>query len=199
MMRTPGKPPASVEKREYVRVPTAIPSTLSVLADQIALACVVTDLSASGAGVQFDEPAPPAERICRLEISWFGVFEGITTRDGGTSAGVRFLIGEAERLHLLAKLAKFVEVGLSPATDDDFLETANPKLLLKVLSGQHHFCEVLNISLRGVLLKTDMRPPMGELVKVGSMYGRVETHQAEGLGVTFVSAALASERLALAL
>lgn len=97
MMRTPGKPPASAEKREYVRVPTAIPSTLSVLADQIALACVVTDLSASGAGVQFDEPAPPAERICRLEISWFGDFEGITTRDGGTSAGVRFLIGEAER------------------------------------------------------------------------------------------------------
>ena len=112
---------------------------------------------------------------------------------------MRFLIGEAERLHLLAKLAKFVEVGLSPATDDDFLETANPKLLLKLSSGQHLFCGVLNISLRGVLLKTEMRPPMGELVRVGSMYGRVETHQMEGLGITFVSVALASERLALSL
>lgn len=44
-----------------------------------------------------------------------------------------------------------------------------------------------------------MRPPVGELVKVGSMYGRVEAHQTEGLGITFVSAAPASERLALAL
>jgi hypothetical protein len=199
MTHAPSNFSASVEQREYARVPTAIPSTLSILADRIALACVVTDLSASGAGVQFDEPAPPAERICRLEISWFGAFEGITTRDGGTSAGVRFLIGEAERLDLLAKLAKFVEVGLSPATDDDFLETVNPKLLLKLPSGQRTFCEVLNISLRGVLLKTEIRPPIGELVKAGSMYGRVETHQAEGLGITFVSAALASERLALAL
>ena len=36
-----------VEKRDYVRVPTAIPSTISILADNTVLACVVTDLSAS--------------------------------------------------------------------------------------------------------------------------------------------------------
>jgi len=189
----------SIEKRDYARVPTAIPSTISILADKIALACVVTDLSASGAGVQFDEPAPPAERVCRLEISWFGTFEGITTRDGGTSSGVRFLIGEAERLHLLGKLAKFIEVGLSPATDDDFVETAHPKLLLKTANGERHFGDVLNISLRGVLLKVDIRPPLGELVQVGSMYGRVGSHQMDGLGIIFIDRVLASERRALAL
>ena len=198
-MSLPNKFSVSVEKRDYVRVPTAIPSTLSILADQVALACVVTDLSASGAGIQYDELAPSAERVCRLEISWFGAFEGITTRDGGTSAGVRFLIGEADRLHLLGKLAKFVEVGLSPATDDDFIDTVQPKLLLKLPDGKRHFCEVLNISLRGVLLKVDVRPPLGALVKAGSMYGRVESHQTDGLGIAFVRAVPASERLALAL
>jgi hypothetical protein len=176
-----------IEKRGYPRVPTAIPATILILTEEEAIDCLVTDLSASGAGIQYDRASPLTERVCRLDISWFGTFEGITTRDGGNSFGVRFLIGEAERLHLLAKLTKFVEVGLSPTTDDDTIETLNPKLLFKTTRGERHLCEVLNISLRGVYLKAQVRPPLGDLVRVGSMYGRINSHHEEGLGVAFVS------------
>jgi hypothetical protein len=190
---------ARIEKRDYPRVPTSIPATISIFADHTTNDCLVTDLSASGAGIEYHHPSPPAERICRLEISWFGGFDGITTRDGGTCFGVRFLFGEAERLDLLGKLTKFVEIGLSPGTDDDVVETIRPRLLFKTASGQRHLCEVVNISLRGVFIRADVRPPLGELVKIGSMYGRVDSHHGEGLGIVFVSLPLASERPPMAL
>jgi hypothetical protein len=183
-----------VEKRGYPRVPTAIPATILVFTEEEAIDCLVTDLSASGAGIQYDRASPSTERVCRLDISWFGTFEGITIRDGGNSFGVRFLIGEAERLHLLGKLTKFVEVGLSPTTDDDTIEMLHPKLLFKTTRGDHHFCEVLNITLRGVYLKSQVRPPLGELVRVGNMYGRINSHHEEGLGVAFVSLVRSPDR-----
>ena|ERR1019366_10021956 len=198
-MRASKAYPARIEKRDYPRVPTSIPATISIFADHTTNDCLVTDLSASGAGIEYHHPSPPAERICRLEISWFGGFDGITTRDGGTSFGVRFLFGEAERLYLLSKLTKFVEIGLSPGTDDDMIETIHPRLLFKTASGQRHLCEVVNISLSGVIIKANVLPPLGELVKIGSMYGRVDSHHDEGLGIAFVCLPVASERLALAL
>ena len=176
-----------IERRDYPRLPITIPATIFIFAEKVETPCMVTDLSASGAGVQYEGASPPAERVCRLDISWFGAFEGITIRDGGTSSGVRFLFHEAEQHNLLGKLTKFVEIGLSPATDDDAIDAIHPRLFLKTADGGCHFCEVLNISLKGVLLKADVRPPTGELVRVGSMYGRVDFHDEQGIGVAFVS------------
>ena len=55
--------------------------------------------------------ATPTELIAFLQIEGFGHFEGITTRDVGSFVGMRFLVGEAERLDLMGKLTAFARDG----------------------------------------------------------------------------------------
>ena len=47
-------------------------------------------------------------------------------------------------------------------------------------------CEVLDLSVSGVSLKTDVRPPIGEFVLIGQMAGRVARHHEQGIGIEFV-------------
>ena len=49
-------------------------------------------------------------------------------------------------------------------------------------------CEVLDLSLSGVSLKTDTRPPLGEIVLIGQTAGRVARHHKSGIALEFVVA-----------
>jgi hypothetical protein len=53
-------------------------------------------------------------------------------------------------------------------------------------------CEVLDLSLSGVSLATDVRPPVGEFVLIGQMAGRVARHHENGIGIEFVAQEKAS-------
>jgi len=48
---------------------------------------------------------------------------------------------------------------------------------------------VLDLSVSGVSLKTNMRPPIGEFVLIGQMAGRVARHHEQGIGIEFVGGA----------
>jgi hypothetical protein len=45
---------------------------------------------------------------------------------------------------------------------------------------------VLDLSVSGISVKTDVRPPIGEFVLIGQMAGRVARHHGEGIGIEFV-------------
>ena len=48
-------------------------------------------------------------------------------------------------------------------------------------------CEILDISLQGMSLQTQSRPPVGEIVKLGVTSGRVVRHHDDGIGVQFLN------------
>jgi hypothetical protein len=52
--------------------------------------------------------------------------------------------------------------------------------------GQIVHCEVMDISVSGVSLKTDIRPPIGEFVLIAQIAGRVARHHGDGVGIEFV-------------
>ena len=54
-------------------------------------------------------------------------------------------------------------------------------------NGDEINCEVLDLSLSGVSLATDVRPPLGEFVLIGQMAGRVARHHETGIGIEFVA------------
>jgi hypothetical protein len=179
----------AAEQRAYPRVPTAIPARISIPAESAIRECMVTDLSAGGAGLQFAEAAPRAEMICLLTINGFGSFEGITTRDSGAVRGVRFLFGESERRHLQENLIAFIKDGMSAVSELCKRERGPERTQLSFTrtNGEHHHCKVRNISLQGVALQTQVRPAVGELVKLARMYGRVVQHDEDGIGIQFVN------------
>jgi hypothetical protein len=55
-------------------------------------------------------------------------------------------------------------------------------------NGEVLNCEVQDLSLSGVSLKTDARLPLGEIVLIGQTAGRVVRHHETGIAIEFVSA-----------
>lgn len=175
----------SIDQRAHPRVPLVLLATL-VLPQREGLLCLVTDISGGGAGLQYPDQVPAAELAAQLVIEEFGTFEGITARDSGETRGLRFQPGEAERNHLQVKLTLYVEEGLADATQHGRWPT-EARLLLTRTNGFTEWCEVLRISLRETSVMTGQRPPLGELVRLGRMYGRVAEHLPEGLAIRFLS------------
>jgi hypothetical protein len=58
-------------------------------------------------------------------------------------------------------------------------------------TGEQVRCEVLDLSLTGVSVRTDHRPPVGEHVLIGHRAGRVARHHADGMGVEFLGLSFA--------
>jgi hypothetical protein len=46
-------------------------------------------------------------------------------------------------------------------------------------------CEVLDLSLSGLSLKTMVKPPLGEVITIGHVSGRVVRHHESGIAVEF--------------
>jgi PilZ domain len=65
------------------------------------------------------------------------------------------------------------------------LPSATPQQLIRP-NGDRISYEVLDISLGGVSLKTELRPPIGELTNLGFTYGRVVRHHDEGIAIEFL-------------
>ena len=178
----------ALDRREYPRVPVLLPAQLSISSEKTTRSARVTNLSAGGAGLQYTDRPPPAERVGVLAIDGFGDFDGITTRRQGDAGGLRFLIGEAERHHLMECLTVFVRSGLPSVRS---LRETNRWPQTSVLSltrknGSQHQCRVEDISLQGVALLTDVAVPADEYVLVGQMFGRVISGLQDHIMVQFL-------------
>lgn len=176
---------AGSDERLDARVPLVLPAQIS-LAGAPPIPCSVVDLSMGGAGLLYPGEGPPSEVVGRLHIDGFGLFDGITVRDAGDSRGLRFLNGEAKRLNLIGKLTTYIEEGLGEGEGED--HTINYESTLRICRphGQEERCEIACITLQGVVLMTELRPPLGELVRVGRLYGRIARHFPEAIGVEFI-------------
>ena len=165
----------ALDRREYPRVPVAIPGQITISTEPALREAQVTNLSAGGAGLRYASPPPRAGLTGILAVEGFGTFEGLTTRDGGAVCGLRFLVGEAERRHLLECLSVFVRSGLSAVHSLRKNECwhSQSQLSLTRQSGEQHRCEVKDISMHGVVLSTNVLVPEGEHVIVEKMFGRV--------------------------
>jgi hypothetical protein len=177
---------ASIDQRTHPRVPLVLPATLILPATSQELPCLVTDISGGGAGLHYQQESPSAGLIARLAIEEFGVFDGITARASGGTRGLRFLQGEVERNRLMVKLTLYVEEGLADASRRGRWPT-EARLSLARTNGLRERCEVIRISLQGVAVLTEQRPPVGELVNLGRMYGRVAQHLSDGITIRFLS------------
>lgn len=162
------------DRREYPRIPVMLAGQM-LISTGMAKEVQITNMSAGGAGVRYLGRPPGADLTGTLTVEGFGNIPGVTTRDTGKLCGLRFLIGEAERRHLQARLAGLIRSGLPGLVvqpeNDQWAEDS--RLVLTRFSGKQHECEVVEISLLGVALHTSFPVPEGEHVLVGKMFGRV--------------------------
>jgi hypothetical protein len=178
---------ANMDRRRFRRVRIDLPGRLFIPSDSRESRCTVTDLSPGGAAISC-EIVPDAATPVVLYVDGFGRFEGTVARRDGYGFGVSFVCTPSKRERTAEQLILFLNKSL---VDESVLrrhERSNQKGFAKFTraDGQIIHCEVMDISVGGVSLKSDVKPPIGEFVLIAQIAGRVARHHVDGIGIEFV-------------
>ncbi len=179
---------AKAERRRFRRVRVDLGGRLFVPADSRECHCKVVDLSPGGASVECDL-ALELNASAVLYVNGFGRLEGTIIRNNPGDFGIRFNCTPLKRERIAEQLILFMNRGLIDEDDSlrrhDLTPTKGIARFTRA-DGQFVACEVMDLSVSGVSLKTDVRPPIGEFVLIGQMAGRVARHHDQGIGIEFI-------------
>jgi hypothetical protein len=178
---------AGAERRRFRRVKVDLPGRLFIPADSREARCTILDLSPGGAAIAC-ETVPDNGTAIVLYVDGFGRFEGTVMRQDGYGFGMAFVCTPSKRERTAEQLILFLNKTL---VDDSVLrrhERSNQKGFAKFTraDGTVIHCEVMDISVGGVSLKTDVKPPIGEFVLIAQIAGRIARHHGDGIGIEFV-------------
>lgn len=181
---------SKADRRRFRRVTVDLPGKLFVPATAQEYACTVIDLSPGGASLASEAVLELDTQIV-LYANTFGRFEGQLVRHEGGQYGMRFHSTALKRERTAEQLTLYMNRSLLSEADmrrDDRTPTRGLTRFVRH-DGQVVHCEVLDLSMSGISLKTDVRPAVGEFILIGQLAGRVARHHENGIGVEFVGAA----------
>lgn len=181
---------SKADRRRFRRVAIDLPGKLFIPATAQEFACVVVDLSPGGASISLEADLAPDTPVV-LYANTFGRFEGLLVRHEGQQYGMRFQSTALKRERTAEQLTLYMNRSLLSEADmrrDDRAPTRGLTRFVR-FDGQVVHCEVLDLSMSGISLKTDVRPEVGEFILIGHLAGRVARHHEQGIGVEFVGAA----------
>ena len=179
---------ARADRRRYRRVDVATPGRLFLPEGQSEIACSVLDLSPGGARIACDGQLATGVNVV-LYAGEFGRFEGHVVRLSGGDYGVQFNCSALKRERIAEQLTVFLNKGVvdeSALRRHDRKPTRGTARYTRA-SGQVVECEVMDLSLSGVSLITETRPPIGEIVLIGQMAGRIARHHTHGIAIEFIT------------
>jgi hypothetical protein len=179
---------ARAERRRFKRVPVSLSGRLFVPAESREAHCKIADMSPGGARIASDV-IPSIGMQVVVYIDGFGRFEGVVARPDDTGFGIQFNCSQHKRERVAEQLTLYLNGGDLSESSLRRHDRAPTKGLARFTraDGEVVNCEVLDLSLSGVSLATDVRPPVGEFVLIGQMAGRVARHHENGIGIEFVS------------
>ena len=176
---------SGAERRRFRRVKVDLPGRLFLPSDNRETQCTILNMSPGGVAVT-SEVVPELSAPVVLYVDNFGRFEGNVVRCDAEGFGLAFVCTPSKRERTAEQLILFLNKSL---VDDHVLrrhERSHQKGKFTRADGQIVQCEVSDISVSGVSLKTDIRPPVGEFVLIAQIAGRVVRHLADGIAIEFV-------------
>jgi len=180
---------ASKERRRFRRVAVNITGRLYVPATEEEAICTVQDISPGDVALRCDLKEEPTGRAV-IYLDNLGRFEGPIVRTASGGFGMTFSCSLQQREKLADQVTLEVNRHLLADTElrrYDRVEAVSGSYTHFTRStGEQVRCEVLDLSLTGVSVRTEHRPPVGEHILIGHRAGRVARHHAEGMGVEFL-------------
>jgi hypothetical protein len=178
---------AKTERRRFKRVTVELSGRLFVPAANHEAVCKVLDMSPGGARIGSDVVPDIGSQVV-IYIDGFGRFEGKVARPVDGGFGIEFSCSAHKRERIAEQLTLYLNGGKieeSSLRRHDRTATKGMARFTRA-NGDVVNCEVLDLSLSGVSLITEIRPPVGEFVLIGQMAGRVARHHSTGIGIEFI-------------
>jgi PilZ domain len=154
--------------------------------------CQVTGLTVDGAIFTTEQPPPVGLPIVAY-IDTIGRVVGVSADRVEGGFKVKFPVAGNRRDRLALRLRSLDQ---KPDTDMGDAEQPRRAVRFKIAEKSSHLglpdgrvyaCEVIDISLTGAAVKTDVMPTLGTCVMLGKMRGRIVRYTEQGIAIEFVS------------
>jgi hypothetical protein len=187
--------PAAPDRREDERVAIDIAGRYMISTKRDAegkrreFVCRVLDMSSRAMRIAAPVVGPVGDRVI-AHFDEFGTLDGQIVRVEQQTMVINIIASEKMHARLAARLAWLKDAQAEPAKDARRSRRIVPRKALSTLtfaSGDTASCLVMDMSATGVAVYADAVAPVGTVVAVGSVVGRVRRHFPEGFAVAFIA------------
>ena len=185
--------PIAEERRRHQRVKVSLLGRY-MLESRREYPCQVVNMSPGGVALVAPVVGNPGERVVAY-IDHIGRVEGQIVRPlpNGFAMTVSATVRKRDKLAAqLTWLANRHALGLAEDRRHDRIVPKNSRALLTLANGTRYPCRVIDMSLSGAALASEIRPELGSSVMLGRMQSHVVRHFDGGIGVEFRSPQLPS-------
>ena len=158
-----------------------------MLPDRREFPCQVINMSPGGMAMMAPAGAQPGERIIAY-VDHLGRLEGHVARHFQNGFAMTIAATERKRDKLAAQLTWLANRHLLDSPEDrrhGRMAPKNPMGRLIMPNGVNIACRIIDVSQSGAGIATEQRPPIGALVTLGKVQGRVVRHLENGFAIEF--------------
>ncbi len=180
--------PSRVERRTFQRVRVKIYGRF-MLEDRTEHPCQVIDMSPGNVALRTERVGEPGEKVIAY-IDHIGRIEGVVTRTLQDGFAMTVIASERKKDKLAAQLtwlANKHELDLPEDRRHERVAPRNPMSVLQLADGRQYQCRIIDLSLSGAAVETDIKPALGMQVVLGTMRGQVVRHFEDGIAIEFAT------------
>ena len=158
-----------------------------MLSDRREFPCQVINMSPGGMAMMVPVGAQPGERIIAY-VDHLGRLEGHVARHFQNGFAMTIAATERKRDKLAAQLTWLANRHLLDSPEDrrhGRMAPKNPMGRVIMPNGVNIACRIIDVSQSGAGIATEQRPPIGALVTLGKVQGRVVRHLENGFAIEF--------------
>lgn len=174
------------ERRDFQRVHVKLYGRY-MLEDRTEYPCQVVDMSPGNCSFIADHTGGLGEKVIAY-IDHIGRVEGVLTRTLPDGFAMTILASDRKKDKLAAQLtwlANRHELDLPEDRRHERVAPRNPITVLALNDGRQYECRIVDLSLSGAAVETDVRPALGTQVTLGTMRGQVVRHFDDGCAIEF--------------
>src|SRR5580692_11784864 len=184
--RVPGLRALNQDRRRHQRVKVNLLGRY-MLPDRREFPCQVINMSPGGMALIAPVGAAPGERVIAY-VDHLGRLEGKIARVFANGFAMTISATARKRDKLAAQLTWLANRSILALPEDrrhGRFAPRDPAARLILPNGVNLTCRIIDVSESGAGIATDQRPPIGTLVTLGKIQGRVVRHLEEGFAIEF--------------
>lgn len=150
--------------------------------------CKLIDISVGGAALMSPVPVEDGETIV-VYLDQLGGLEGVVVRQFPGGFALKLSATQHRREKLAAQITWLLnrhELDPAEARRHERVVPRNPSSSLSLADGTTQTCHVIDVSISGASIATDLRPDLGTEVWLGKLRSRVVRWHEQGFAVRFM-------------